>query len=323
MTPCNDLPVGLPDGITIGHWSDREGMTGCTVVLAPAGTVAAGEVRGGGPGTRESDLLSPASNAPGVQAIAFAGGSAYGLAAADGVVEWLRERGIGYETPAGIVPLVAGAVIYDLFLGDPAARPGAAAGRAACEAANPDVKPGSVGAGTGATVGKVLGPSNSTKSGIGLAGDGIGGARVCALAVVNAVGEVVAEDGSVLAGAWRDSSYVRTVDLLKEGVLSPVTTTAPESTTLVCVMTDARLTKTQAWLVARAASAGVGRAVQPSATAWDGDLVYCLATGAVDAAPFGISALAADVTASAIRDAVRQATGVPGCPSASDRSGGS
>jgi len=307
----------LPDGITIGHWSDFEGYTGCTVILAPEGTVAAGEVRGGGPGTRESDLLSPASNAPGVQAVAFAGGSAYGLAVADGVANWLGERGIGYETPAGIVPLVAGAIVYDLPLGNPNARPGPDEGRAACEAASRDVERGTVGAGTGASVGKLLGPAGWTKGGVGLASDRIGGATVSALAVVNAVGEVVAEDGSVLAGAWRDGAYLRTVDALKEGVAPPATTR--ESTTLVCVMTDARLTKTHAWLVARAASAGVGRAVQPSATAWDGDLVYCLATGGVETEYFGISALAADVTAAAIRDAVRRASGVPGCPAASER----
>ena len=318
--PCTVRSVAaveLPEGFSVGHSTDAEGGTGCTVVLAPADAVAAGEVRGGGPGTRESDLLSPASNAPGVQAVAFAGGSAYGLAVADGVVKWLEERGVGYPTPAGIVPLVAGAIVYDLPFGDPKARPGPGDGRAACDAAGREVERGSVGAGTGATVGKILGHGAWTKGGVGLASDEIGGARVSALAVVNAVGEVVAEDGSVLAGAWRDAAYVRTIDALKEGVeLAPA---ARESTTLVCLMTDARLSKREAWLVARAAGAGVGRAVQPSATAWDGDLVYSLASGAVEAHLFAISTLAADVTAAAIRDAVRQATGTPDCPSASDR----
>jgi L-aminopeptidase/D-esterase-like protein len=261
----------VPQGFAVGHWTDLQRATGCTVVLAPDDAVAAGEVRGGGPGTRESDLLSPAANAPGVQAVVFAGGSAYGLAAADGVAAWLEERSVGYQTPFGIVPLVAGAVVYDLALGDTHARPGPDDGRAACQAAGRRPEPGSVGAGTGCTVGKILGPEGATKSGIGVAADTIGGAAVCALAVVNAVGEVVAEDGSVLAGAWRDGAYRRTVDLVKEGFGPPPT--ARESTTLACVMTDARLTKTQAWLVARAATAGVGRAIQPSATAWDGDLV--------------------------------------------------
>jgi L-aminopeptidase/D-esterase-like protein len=307
----------LPEGFTAGHWSDHEGGTGCTVVLAPPDTVAAGEVRGGGPGTRESELLSPAANAPGVQAVCFAGGSAFGLAAGDGVVQWLDERGVGYATPAGLVPLVAGAIVYDLPRGDPRARPGPEAGRAACEAAGREVERGTVGAGTGAAVGKVFGAAGWTKGGVGLASDEIVGARVSAIAVVNSVGEVVAEDGSVLAGAWRDGGYVRTTDALKEGVEPP--STARESTTLVCLMTDARLSKREAWLVARAASAGVGRAVQPSATAWDGDLVYALASGAVEAHPFAISTLAADVTAAAIRDAVRRAEGTPDCPSAAER----
>jgi L-aminopeptidase/D-esterase-like protein len=309
--------VQLPAGISVGHWTNLDGPTGCTVVLAPEGTVAAGEVRGGGPGTRESELLSPAANAPGVQAVCFAGRSAFGLAAADGVVQWLEEHGIGYPTPAGLVPLVAGAIVYDLSLGDPKVRPDPAAGRAACEAATAEPERGTVGAGTGASVGKLLGPAGWTKGGVGLASDRVGGAVVAALAVANSVGEVVAEDGSVLAGVWRDGGYVRVTGLVKEGVEPPPT--AREATTLICLMTDARLSKREAWLVARAATSGVARAVQPTATAWDGDLVYALATGAVDAEPFAISTLAADVTAAAIRDAVRQARGVPGCPAASDR----
>jgi L-aminopeptidase/D-esterase-like protein len=309
--------VQLPDGIAIGHWTDREALTGCTVILAPEGTVAGGEVRGGGPGTRESELLSPAANAPGVQAVCFAGRSAFGLAAADGVVSWLEERGVGYPTPAGLVPLVAGAIVYDLSLGDPKVRPGPDAGRAACEAASGDPARGAVGAGTGASVGKLLGNEGWTKGGVGLAAERVHDALVTALAVVNAVGEVVAEDGSVLAGPWRGGGYVRTAELVKEGFEPPPS--AREATTLVCVMTDARLSKREAWLVARAATSGVARAVQPTATAWDGDLVYCLATGAVEAEPFAISTLAADVTAAAIRDAVRSATGVPGCPAAADR----
>src|SRR5439155_16742988 len=138
----------LPEGVRVGHATDREGWTGCTVILPPPGTIAAGEVRGGGPGTRESDLLSPATTAPGVQAILFTGGSAWGLAAADGVMEHLADAGAGHATPAGPVPLVPAAVVFDLPLGDPAARPGAKDGRAACRAAGTEVEEGSVGAGT-------------------------------------------------------------------------------------------------------------------------------------------------------------------------------
>src|SRR5215213_7381381 len=128
-------PLPLPEGFRAGHWTDRERWTGCTVILAPGGAIASGEVRGGGPGSRESDLLSPATSTDGPQAVLLTGGSAFGLAAADGVASWLSEHGIGHPTPAGPVPLVAAAVVYDLLLGDPAARPDADAGRAACDAA--------------------------------------------------------------------------------------------------------------------------------------------------------------------------------------------
>jgi L-aminopeptidase/D-esterase-like protein len=307
----------LPAGFAVGHWTDREGWTGCTVVLGPETGVAAAEVRGGGPGTRETDLLGPASAVPGAQAVVLAGGSAFGLAAADGVARYLEERRVGFRTRAAIVPLVAAAVVYDLALGDAAARPDAAAGYAACEAAAARIERGSVGAGTGCTVGKLLGPAGWTKGGIGFAGGELAdGATVAALAVVNAFGEVLAEDGSVLAGVRREGGYVRTAELLRHG--SRPDRPWRESTTLVCVLTDARLTKTEAWLVARSASGGVARAVSPSATAFDGDVAYCLAAGRVDADPFAVSVVAAEVVAAAIRDGVRSATAAPGCPAAAE-----
>ncbi|GAC1326496.1 MAG: P1 family peptidase [Thermoleophilaceae bacterium] len=312
----SDSSDELPGGVRAGHWSDREGWTGATVVLCPEGSIAACEVRGGGPGTRESDLLSPASAVSGADAILLTGGSAFGLAAADGASRFLAERGRGVATPAARVPLVSAAVIYDLMLGSADARPGAEAGYSACEAAAAVVERGSVGAGTGATAGKLLGADCWTKGGLGFARIDSQGAAVAAVAAVNPFGEVLAEDGSVLAGAWRDGRYERTADLLRAGVRPPP---ARESTTLVCLITDARLTKTQAWLVARAASAGVARSVSPSATAVDGDVVFCVATGAVEADPFSISVLGAEATAAAIRDAIRTATGAPGCPAASER----
>jgi L-aminopeptidase/D-esterase-like protein len=308
----------LPEGVLVGHSTDRRGWTGCTAILAPEGSVAACEVRGGGPGTRESDVLSPAASAPGVHAVVLTGGSAYGLAAADGAVSYLAERGIGYRTRAGVVPLVAAAVVFDLALGDPEARPGAADGYTAAKAAGREVERGSVGGGTGCTVGKILGPDAWTKGGLGFAGRTLaGGGKVSALAVVNAFGDVLAEDGSVLAGAWRDGMYRRTVDLLAAGE-SPVRAWR-ESTTLVCVLTDADLTKTQAWLVARAASAGVARAVDPAATSVDGDVVYCVATGRKQLDPIAVAAVAAEVTARAIRDGVERAEAAPDCPAARER----
>lgn len=290
----------LPDGISAGHWTDPVGLTGCTVLLTPEGAVAGGEVRGGGPGTRETDLLVPSSGARLVHGVLFTGGSAFGLAAADGVVRWLAERGHGHATALGVrVPLVPAAVVFDLGRGDPQARPTADSGYAACDAARPGVPGrGALGAGTGTAAGKIA-PDRSqwVPTGVGWAAGEMLGATVGALAVVNPVGEVVGEDGRVLAGG-----PLRTVAALRSGVRPPP---AREATTLVCVVTDAVLDRTEAWLVARAASAGVARAVHPSATVFDGDVAICLSTArGPRVEPFAISALAADVTAAAIRDAV-------------------
>jgi len=309
--------VELPRGVTVGHHTDREAWTGCTVVLLPEGAVAAAEVRGGGPGTRESELLAPAANAPGVHAVLLTGGSAFGLGAADGVMAHLAARGIGYPVPGGPVPLVFAAVVFDLMLGDGAVRPDAAAAAAACEAAGTEVARGSVGVGTGCTVGKLRGPAGWTKGGLGAATLRAGDVTLTALAAVNPIGDVLAEDGSVAAGVWTGDGYTRTTDLLVRG--ERPRRLQREATTLVCVLTDARLDKREAWLVARAGSAGVARAVSPSATAGDGDLVVCAATGDVPADPWVLSALAPEVVAAAIRDGVRSATGAPGCPSASER----
>lgn len=310
--PVDRAPdVLLPEGVTVGHWTDREGWTGCTAVLAPPGTVSAGEVRGGGPGTREFYLLSPATSTPGAHAFLLSGGSAFGLAAADGVVAWHDERGLGFETPAGKVPLVSGAVVYDLALGDSRARPGPDAGYAACEAAGSTFERGNVGAGTGCTAGKLDGEAGWTKTGLGAATTRVGEATLTAIAVVNPFGDVLAADGSMLAGLWRDGRPAPTVPALRE-VVGPQPT--GQATTLVCLVTDARLTKTEAWIASRSASAGVARALSPAATAVDGDLVACLSTGDVETDPFMLSVFAAEVAAEAIRDGARQATGTPGAP---------
>ena len=307
----------LPRGFSVGHWTDREGATGCTVVLAPDGTTAAGEVRGGGPGTRESDLLSPAAGGRDTHAVLFTGGSAFGLSAADGVVRWLEERGRGYRTRLGhLVPLVPAAVIFDLPLGDVAARPGPDGGAAACDAATTEPERGTVGAGTGAAVGKLLGPDGWTKGGVGLATGRAGDATIAALTVVNAFGDVLAADGSILAGPRRDGAFVPTVELLRTGDIPDVS--AREATTLVCVMTDAALTKTEAWLLARAANTGVSRAVDPAHTAVDGDAAFVLAAGEAACHPLVLAALVPHVVAAAVRDGVEQATSIPGCPAIRD-----
>ena len=287
------------EGVLVGHVTDRERASGCTVVLCPEGTVVSGEVRGGAPGTRETDLLRPGMLVEEADAVLLAGGSAFGLAAADGVMRWLEERGRGFETGIARVPIVPAAVMFDLGVGDPAARPGADDGYAACEAAGIEVEEGSVGAGTGATVAKLHGLDRALKGGLGTDVVTRGGVRVAALAVVNALGEVLDEDGSVLAGA-------------RPG---PEGAPGPGNTTLAVVATDARLTRERAHLLAIAAHDGLARAIRPAHTMWDGDAVFTLATGRVEAPQAQLEAMAEEVLARAIRRAVTLAESLAGVPS--------
>jgi L-aminopeptidase/D-esterase-like protein len=302
----------LPDGFLVGHRSDPEALTGCTVVIPPAGTTGGVWVQGGGPGTREVDTLRPLSRSEEASAVLLTGGSAFGLAAADGVTRWLEQRGRGYWTPAGRVPLVPTAVIYDLAAGDPKARPGPEDGYAACEAATGGVpERGAVGVGSGATVAKVLGREHAARGGFGYAAVRLGsGETVAALAAANGIGDVIDEDGSVLAGPRDEAGeMVRALEPLL-AMESPPEFTVPEgNTTLACICTDASLDKRECGMVARAAIAGIARAVDPTFTPVDGDLAFCLASGEGEGHPFGavqVGAAAATVTAAAIRDAVRR-----------------
>ncbi len=302
-----------PAGFLIGHWTDDVGRTGCTVVIAPDGTRGGVDVRGGGPGTRETDVVSPLAGTDQVSGVVFAGGSAYGLAAADGAMRWLEEHGMGYPTPAALVPIVPAAIAYDLGEGDASARPTAESGYVACEAAEEGVpERGRLGAGTGTAAGKVLGRGAATPSGVGYAAARGGfGATVAALAVVNPFGDVISEDGSVLAGA-RGEGAKRTAEFIAalDEAPSPAELEA-RNTTLVCVMTSASLDKAGCSRVARAASAGIARAVEPVFSDVDGDVVFCLASGGDEAAGrfelIQVEALAASVTAAAIRDGVTSA----------------
>ena len=307
----NDVLVP-PAGFRIGHWSDPNGRTGCTVVIAPEGTRGGVDVRGGGPGTRETDVISPLAGTDRVTAVMLAGGSAYGLAAADGAMRWLEETGVGYPTPAGVVPIVPAAIVYDLAEGDPAARPDADAGYAACEAARDGVpERGRVGAGSGTAASKILGRENAVPSGVGYAAARTGGGlAVAALAVANPFGDVIGEDGAPVAAA-RDSHgrAVRTAEVVAAMAEPPDPfKVQPGNTTLVCLMTDAPLDKAGCARVARAGAAGVARAVEPVFTDVDGDVVFCLASGEGGPADrFSLlqtQVVAAGVVADAIRDAV-------------------
>jgi L-aminopeptidase/D-esterase-like protein len=287
-------------------------------VIPPPGSRGAVEVLGGGTGTREVEPLRLLANAEGPNAVLLTGGSAFGLAATDGVVRWLEERALGRPTLAGVVPLVPTAVIFDLHAGGE--RPGPQQGYEACErAASGDPERGSIGAGAGAAVGKVLGRQHATNSGVGYAaGRTADGITVAAVAVANSVGDVIDRDGSVLGGPHDDKGQLlRSVELfagLKAGATWPIT--PGESTTLVCICTDAPLDKRDCGIVARMAAAGVARAVDPVFSPMDGDVIFCLAagSGAMPAPGFersillsGLGAVAASTVADAIRDAVRQA----------------
>jgi L-aminopeptidase/D-esterase-like protein len=306
-------PPPLPEGFSVGHWSDREGLTGCTVVIPPPGSRGGVWVQGGAPGTRETDSLNPLSRSEEASAILLTGGSAFGLAAADGVVRWLEQHEIGYWTPAGLVPLVPTAVVYDLANGDPKARPGPDAGYAACEDASGGIpERGAVGVGCGATVAKTLGRERGSPGGLGYAALVTGaGETVAAVAAVNAAGDVIDDDGSVLAGPRDDEGkMVRGAEALVAMERAPEFKAPEGNTTLVCICTDAALSKRECGMVARAGTAGIARAVDPTFTPVDGDVAFCLASGSGELRPFGamqVGAAAATVAAAAIRDAVRRA----------------
>jgi L-aminopeptidase/D-esterase-like protein len=296
-------PGSLTDvaGFLVGHATDREGATGCTVVLCPAGTVGSGEVRGGSPGTRETDLLRPGTLVQEVNAVLLTGGSAFGLAAADGVMRFLAEQGIGFDAGVARVPIVPAAVLFDLGVGDPGARPGPESGDAACRAASVEFEEGTVGAGTGATVAKLEGPHRALKGGVGTASTLDGEVVVGALAAVNALGEILNEDGSVLAGPRPDG----------DGPPAPV----PLNTTLVVVATNVTLSKERAHLLSLAGHEGLGATIRPAHTMWDGDTVFALATGQVDADQRSLEAMAVEAVSEAIRRSVLLATGIAGFPS--------
>lgn len=324
-SPAASLPFAgaLTDvaGLEVGHFTDARRPTGCTVVIAREGAVAGVDVRGAAPGTRETDLLAPGNLVQQVHAIVLAGGSAWGLAAADGAVRWLEERGVGMDVRFGTLPIVPAAVLFDLPLshsGDARIRPDAAAGYAACDAAGtqPPAE-GCVGAGAGALVGKLFGAQYAMKGGIGTASVKVGGVTVGALIAVNALGDVVDPDtGRVLAGARSgDGRALRDTrrSLLRGELPQPLL--AGTNTTIGVVATDAQLTKVQANRLASVAHDGLARAINPVHTMSDGDTLFALATGRVppaDDAPgmTVLSTMAAEAVARATVRAVQAARGV-------------
>lgn len=315
-------------GVLVGHAHDLDALTGCTVVLTTEGAVAGVDIRGGAPGTRETDLLDPTAMVSQIHAIALCGGSAFGLAAVTGVVEWLREREVGFDAGVARVPIVPAAVIFDLLIGRSDRWADAPIGYAACQAAGSSVAEGCVGVGAGAAVGKLLGAAGACKSGVGTWSETLAdGTIVGALVVCNAWGDVYHEaTGKIIAGTRDPASggFASSVALLRQpdfqrglGGMQMV----PQNTTLAVIATDARLTKPEAKKMAQMAQNGLARTIRPVHTPFDGDTVFALSTGQRRALPLPVlGTVAADVLAIAIERAVLTATSLGGVPAARDLS---
>jgi L-aminopeptidase/D-esterase-like protein len=321
------MALGI-EGVRVGVATTPGGRSGCTVVLPPPDTLGAVAVRGASPGTREAAALGAMGKLTVCHGVVLAGGSAFGLATADGVMTWLEKAGIGYPIMDGIVPIVGAAIVLDRTAIDPAARPGAATGIAACEAAGaPDadaeVPEGAVGVGTGCTVAKVGGLEHAWRSGQGVAVRSAGGVTVGVVVANNAVGEVIGDDGRWIARARIDAEADRYPIAAHPGRPAPGGSDqdleGPSGNTVIgCIVTDARLTKRDAVRVADLAHDGVARAIRPAHTELDGDALFCLATGRVDASVDLVAHLAVEAVAEATRRGPLHAAGRDGLPGLAD-----
>ena len=296
-------------GMEVGHAQDDQALTGCTVILCRKGAVAGVDVRGGAPGTRETDLLNPTNLVEKVHAIVLAGGSAFGLDAATGVMRYLEENKIGLNTGAAKVPIVPSAILYDLNLGRADVRPDAAMGYHAAASASSDAPTeGNAGAGTGASVGKILGMKRAMKAGVGTASINLDGTIIGALVAVNPFGDVMdPTNGTRIAGV-RSGTTLQKMKRMQTSLI-------PRSNTVIGVIaTNAKLTKAQATKVAQMAQDGIARTIRPAHTMFDGDTIFTLATGEKKADVSTIGAYAAEVLAEAILRAVRMAASAGGLP---------
>ena len=322
----NNTITDVP-GIEVGHAQDDEALTGCTVILCRKGAVAGVDVRGGAPGTRETDLLNPSTLVQKVHAVMLAGGSAYGLDAASGVMRYLEEQGIGFDVGVAKVPIVPAAILFDLNVGRPDVRPDAEMGYHAASAASKEVpEEGNVGAGTGASIGKILGPKTAMKAGLGTASMEANGVVVGAIVAVNAWGDVVdPRSGEIVAGArstklgplklGQDGYFADTLEMMKSFLGRTVVGVATKANTVIGVVaTNAKLTQAEATKVAQMAQDGLARTIRPAHTMLDGDTIFALATGAKKADVSTVGAFAAEVMAGAILCAVRNAASAGGLP---------
>jgi len=323
MLPMNNSITDVP-GLLVGHAQDDVALTGCSVILCPQGATGGVDQRGGAPGTRETDLLRPMHMVEKIHAIVLAGGSAFGLDAAGGVMRYLDEQGVGFDTGVAKVPIVVSAILFDLAVGSASVRPDAEMGYQACLAATSQkTLQGNIGAGCGATVGKILGMTQATKSGLGTASFSPGGGLVIgAIVAVNAFGEVVQPDGSILAGARTPggtSQYTPTLDVLSSMLgMSNMPPQSGQNTIIGVIATNAALSKEQTNKLAQVAHNGIALTVRPAHTMLDGDTIFALATGQVQADINLVAAFAPQVMAEAILNAVLYAATAGGLPSVSN-----
>ncbi len=321
MAEIKEIKVTDIKGIKVGHAVSEEGATGCTAILCEKGAVAGVDVRGGGPASRETELLKPVNSIQEIYCVMLSGGSAYGLAAGDGAMQYLEEKNVGFDVGVGVVPIVCGASLFDLVVGDPKVRPDKAMGYAACKASETDEDPaeGNVGAGAGATVGKFLGADRMMKSGLGIYAVQIGEVQCAAVVAVNALGDVVDAAGNMVAGLLSEdkSQMVSSLDVMYEEI-GQARNVFSGNTTIGCIITNAKLTKDQANKLSSIAHNGYAKAIRPVHTSADGDTIFVMATGEVEVGPDSLGALATEVMAKAIQRAAKKAEPAFGLKAASD-----
>lgn len=305
-----EINISEIEGISIGNAEDEKACTGCSVVICKEGAACGVDVRGGAPGTRETDLLSPVNLVDKIHAVVLAGGSAFGLDASGGVMKYLEENNIGFDVQVTKVPIVCSAVLFDLTYGDYKVRPDAAMGYKACENAGGPLKSGSIGAGCGATIGKVLGMERAVKGGLGTYALQVGDLKVGAMVAVNCFGDVInPKSNQIIAGALGDNmrDFLNTEDYLlsqydkKKNYFSG-------NTTLGIIVTNGIFNKTQCKKISSMAHNAYGRTMRPAHTMFDGDTIFSLATGKVEADINSVGLLAARVMEEAIIRGASQGT---------------
>ncbi|KZL92128.1 P1 family peptidase [Clostridium magnum] len=316
-----EILVNNIEGIKIGNAQNLEGPTGCTVVICEEGAAAGVDVRGGSPGTRETDLLDPVNLVDKIHAVVLSGGSAFGLDAASGVMQYLEEKNVGFDVSVTKVPIVCSAVLFDLIIGDHRIRPDKAMGYEACKNSETNkISEGNIGAGAGATVGKILGPHNSMKGGLGCYAVQVGELQVGAVIAVNCLGDIIEPStGKIIAGALNENkkTFADTEEIMisryseKKNLFSG-------NTTIGVVITNGKFTKSEMNKIASMAHNGYGRAMRPAHSIFDGDTIFTMSTGKIDADINVVGLLAARVVEQAVVRAVKNAEGILGYKAYSD-----